>query len=58
MIWRDTGLHVGVFCGSVAEPQIDWTGRAQCLTCMFSEGHDNRGEMILLTAKWLHVCLY
>lgn len=21
----------GVFCGSVAEPQTDWTGRAQCM---------------------------
>lgn len=58
VIWRDAGLHVGVICGSVAEPQTDWTGRAQRLTCMFSEGPDNRAEKILLTAKWLNVCLY
>lgn len=49
---------MGVLCGSVAEPQMYWMGRAQCLTCMFSEGHENRGEMLLLAANsYTYACI-
>lgn len=44
VIWKegmkDTGIHERVVCASVAEPQTDWTDKAQSLTCMFSPGPD------------------